>query len=60
MLLLSVHHVLSLSKIGPSRTIILAALISFMVVEKSSTSFDWGYGGNVVSVGWQVKLYDPI
>ena len=24
------------------------------------TGFGWGYGGNVASVGWQVKLCDPI
>ena len=29
-------------------------------VDKSSTSFGWGYGGDVASVGWQVKLCDPI
>jgi len=26
----------------------------------SSTSFGWGKGGNVTSVGWQVTLCDPI
>ena len=29
-------------------------------VDKSSTSFGWGYSGDVASVGWQVKLCDPI
>ena len=29
-------------------------------VAKSSTSFDWGKGGNVTSAGWQVTLCDPI
>ena len=29
-------------------------------VDKSSNSFGWGYGGNIASVGWQVKLCDPI
>ena len=29
-------------------------------VDKWSTSFGWGYGVNVASGGWQVKLYDPI
>ena len=27
---------------------------------KSSTSFVWGKGGNITSVGWQVTLCDPI
>jgi len=26
----------------------------------TSTSFGWGKGGNVTSVGWQVILCDPI
>jgi len=26
----------------------------------SSTSFGWGKGGNVTSVGWQVTLRDPV
>ena len=29
-------------------------------VAKSSTSFDWGKGGNVTSAGWQVTLCDPM
>ena len=29
-------------------------------VAQSSTSFGWGDGGNVTSVGWQVTLCDPI
>jgi len=29
-------------------------------VAKSSTSFGWGKGGNVTSVGWQVTLCDPV
>jgi len=29
-------------------------------VDKSSTSFGWGKGGNVTSVGWQVTLCDPM
>ena len=29
-------------------------------VDKSSTSFGCGYGGNGASVKWQVKLCDPI
>ena len=29
-------------------------------VAKSSTSFGWGKGVNITSVGWQVKLCDPI
>ena len=29
-------------------------------VAKSSTSFGWGKGENVTSVGWQVTLCDPI
>ena len=29
-------------------------------VAKSSTSFSWGEGGKVASVGWQVTLCDPI
>ena len=29
-------------------------------VDKSSTSFGWGKGGNVTSAGWQVTLCDPI
>jgi len=29
-------------------------------VAKSSTSFGWGKGGKVTSVGWQVTLCDPI
>ena len=28
-----------------------------LVVDTSSTGFGWSYGGNIVSVGWQVKLY---
>ena len=29
-------------------------------VALSSTSFGWGKGGNITSVGWQVTLCDPI
>ena len=29
-------------------------------VDKSSTNFGWGYGGNVASVGRQVILCDPV
>ena len=29
-------------------------------VAQSSTSFGWGKGGNVTSVGWQVTLCDPM
>ena len=29
-------------------------------VAKSSTSFSWGKGGNVISAGWQVTLCDPM
>jgi len=29
-------------------------------VAKSSTTFSWGKGGNVTSVGWQVTLCDSI
>jgi len=29
-------------------------------VDKSRTTFGWGCGGDVTSVGWQVKLCDPI
>ena len=29
-------------------------------VSKSSTSFGWGKGRNVASVGWQLTLSDPI
>jgi len=29
-------------------------------VTKSCTSFGWGKGGNVTSVGWQVTLRDPM
>ena len=29
-------------------------------VAKSSTSFGWGKGWNVISAGWQVTLCDPI
>jgi len=29
-------------------------------VAKSSTSFDWGNGGNATSVGWRVTLCDPM
>ena len=29
-------------------------------VDKLSTSFSWGYGGNVASVGWQVTLCGPV
>ena len=29
-------------------------------VAKSSTSFGWGKGGKVTTVGWQVTLCDPI
>ena len=30
------------------------------IVTRPSTSFAWGKGGNVTSVGWQVTLCDPI
>ena len=29
-------------------------------VDKSSTSFGWGKGGNVTYAGWQVTLCDPV
>ena len=29
-------------------------------VAKSSTSFGWGKGGNVISAGWQVTPSDPV
>ena len=29
-------------------------------VAQSTTSYGWGKGGNVSSVGWQVTLCDPI
>ena len=34
--------------------------LHFHGVAKSSTTFDWGDGGNVTSAGWQVTLCDPI
>ena len=30
------------------------------ILDKWSTSFGWGYGGDIASVEWQVKLCDPI
>jgi len=32
------------------------SLAPFPPVAKSNTSFGWGKGGNVTSVGWQVTL----
>ena len=29
-------------------------------VHSVCTSFGWAYGGNIASVGWQVKLGDPV
>jgi len=44
----------------PSRYVTSQLSLASPGLVKSSTSFGWGKGGNVTSVGWQVTLCDPI
>ena len=50
----------SLIKILASSCLGQPSLLHPSRVNKSSISFGWRYGGNVASVGWQLKLCDPI